>query len=157
METTLERLAHEASLRSLDKQEQVLAELRARTGLLLAASALAATLLEQPALEGAAPPLIGAAMGAFGVSIGASLYVLIPRKDLAFSPAGSAVYEGLFELRQDMQEVHRTLAYDLDRVWQANDKTMVRMLQGFGLRPPASDWKLSSFLPPQALPSCNRG
>ena len=41
------------------------------------------------------------------------------------------MYEGPFELRQDMREVHRTLAYDLDRVWQANDKTMVRMLQGF--------------------------
>jgi len=39
----LERLAYESSLRALDKQEQLLAELRARTGLLLAASSLAAS------------------------------------------------------------------------------------------------------------------
>jgi hypothetical protein len=47
----LARLAYESALRALDKQEQLLAELRARTGLLLAASSLAASFLGRPALE----------------------------------------------------------------------------------------------------------
>jgi len=38
-----ERLAFDAALRALDKQESVLDELRSRTGVLLAASALAAS------------------------------------------------------------------------------------------------------------------
>jgi hypothetical protein len=42
MAGTLAELAYEASLRRLDKQEQLLEELRARTGLLLAAASLAA-------------------------------------------------------------------------------------------------------------------
>jgi hypothetical protein len=51
----LSRLAYEASLRSLDKQEELLGELRSRTGLLLAASSLAASFLGRPALEGEIP------------------------------------------------------------------------------------------------------
>lgn len=38
-----EQLAYEAALRSLDKQERLLEELRARTGVLLAASSIAAS------------------------------------------------------------------------------------------------------------------
>jgi hypothetical protein len=41
----LERIAYESAVRALDKQETVLEELRARTGVLLAASSLAASLL----------------------------------------------------------------------------------------------------------------
>jgi hypothetical protein len=52
------RLAYDASLRSLDKQEQVLDELRARTGLLIATSSLAASFLGRPALD-AAPVAVG--------------------------------------------------------------------------------------------------
>jgi hypothetical protein len=45
MHDDLARLAYEASLRSLDKQEELLGELRSRTGLLLAASSVAASFL----------------------------------------------------------------------------------------------------------------
>jgi hypothetical protein len=55
------------------------------------------------------------------VSIGASLYVLVPKSDLVFSLAGSAVFEELFAFRDEMDEVHRRLAYDLDRFWRRND------------------------------------
>jgi hypothetical protein len=40
-----EKLAYEAALRGLDKQENLLEELRTRTGVLLAASSLAASFL----------------------------------------------------------------------------------------------------------------
>jgi hypothetical protein len=48
---TLAELAYDASLRRLDKQEQLLEELRARTGLLLAAASLAASFLGRPLLS----------------------------------------------------------------------------------------------------------
>ena len=46
----LAQLAYDASLRSLDKQEELVAEIRSRTGVLLAASSLAASFLGEPAL-----------------------------------------------------------------------------------------------------------
>jgi len=50
-----EKLAYEAALRSLDKQEGLLEELRARTGVLLAASSLAASFLGQQAFKSPSP------------------------------------------------------------------------------------------------------
>jgi hypothetical protein len=44
-----EKLAYEAALRGLDKQEGLIEELRTRTGVLLAASSLAASFLGQQA------------------------------------------------------------------------------------------------------------
>jgi hypothetical protein len=123
----LERLAYESSLRALDKQEQLLAELRARTGLLLAASSLAASFLGRPALESAQPVLLAAALAAFGVSVGASIYVLLPRRDLVFSVAGPALFESLFEFEDAMNEVHRRLTYDLHRFWTSNDAVVARL------------------------------
>lgn len=76
--TSLETLAYEAALRSLDKQEQVLNELRARTGLLLAASSLAASFLGRPAIERSTPVLVIVAFVAFALSLVASLYILLP-------------------------------------------------------------------------------
>jgi hypothetical protein len=43
MSAELAEIAYDASLRRLDKQERLLDDLRARTGLLLAAASLAAT------------------------------------------------------------------------------------------------------------------
>lgn len=35
----------------------------------------------------------------------------------------------MFEFRDDMSEVHRRLAYDLDRFWEANDRKMQRLFR----------------------------
>jgi hypothetical protein len=50
-----EKLAYEAALRGLDKQEGLLEELRTRTGVLLAASSLAASFLGQQAFQNPSP------------------------------------------------------------------------------------------------------
>ena len=50
-----EKLAYEAALRGLDKQEGLLEELRTRTGVLLAASSLAASFLGQQAFRHPSP------------------------------------------------------------------------------------------------------
>ena len=61
----------------------------------------------------------------------AAIYVLLPRKRFVFSLIGSAVYEQFYELEQ--QEVHRRLAYDLDRFWEDDDVEITRLRQGVQL------------------------
>lgn len=127
----LAQLAYDASLRSLDKQEELVAEIRSRTGVLLAASSLAASFLGEPALADGSALLAVLALIAFGVSLAASLYVLLPKRNLIFSLAGSRMYEELYEFRDDIEEVHRRLAYDLDRFREENDRTLQRLLWAF--------------------------
>lgn len=131
MAGTLAELAYEASLRRLDKQEQLLEELRARTGLLLAAASLAASFLGRPALDADPAVVAGLALVAFALSIGASLFVLMPKKNLVFAVIGSRMYEELYEFREDLGEVHRRLAYDFDRFWVANDRVLQRLFSAF--------------------------
>jgi hypothetical protein len=117
-----EKLAYEAALRGLDKQEGLLEELRTRTGVLLAASSLAASFLGQQAFKDPHPHSLAiAALASFIVSIGASVFILLPKKDLIFALRGAGLYEGLYALRDDSAEVYRHLAYDLDRFWESND------------------------------------
>jgi hypothetical protein len=79
-----ERLAYEAAQRALDKQERPIDELRSRTGVLLAAASLAASLLGREAFAG--DPKDGLAILAlalFLVAVAASVYVLLRAKAVA--------------------------------------------------------------------------
>lgn len=118
-----EKLAYEAALRGLDRQERLVEELRARTGILFAASSLAASVLGQQAFRGPSHPgLVIVALLAFVVSMTSSVFVLLPKKDLIFAEAGGRLYESLYAIRSDMAEVYRRLAYALDRFWELNDE-----------------------------------
>jgi hypothetical protein len=70
-----------------------------------------------------------AALIAFAASVGASLYVLLPSKNLVFAFAGSRALEELEGL--PLEEAHRLLAYDLDRFWTANDAILAKLLSAF--------------------------
>jgi hypothetical protein len=94
---------------------------------LLAASSLAASFLGEPALVEGTFASAFAALAAFGVSVGASLYVLLPKGDLVFSLKGSRIYERLFEFADDESEVYRRLAYDLERFWDGNNAKLKRL------------------------------
>lgn len=59
---------------------------------------------------------------AFVISIGASVFILLPKKDLVFAEAGAGLYEGLYAVRSDMAEVYKRLAYELDRFWDSNNR-----------------------------------
>ncbi len=130
MSESLARIAFEASTRTLDKQERVLDELRARTGILLGAASVAASFLGRPAADDANHLILAAALFSFSVAIGGSVYVLVPRSWFTFSLVGSAVSEQLYELRGDIDEIHRRLAYDLDRFWE-NDRSTRRLFVWF--------------------------
>ena len=123
-----EKLAYEAALRGLDKQEGQLEEMRARTGVLLAASSLAASFLGQQAFRHPHPRVLAvAALLAFVVSMGSSVFILIPTESLNFSGEGADIYDGLYAVRGDMAEVYRRLAYELDCVWNTNNDAIVKI------------------------------
>lgn len=135
MPSDLEQLAFETAQRGIDRQDEVLRELRARTGTLLAASSIATSFLGSQALDdGGRSALLIAALVAFGVTIAASVYTLIPRTDqFVFSLGGSSVYERFYALREEMPEVYRRLAYDLDRFWDENDLHLARLFRAYRL------------------------
>jgi hypothetical protein len=119
-------------VRSLDKQERLLDELRARTGLLLAASSLAISFVGRPVFQEADTLVLVLGLLAFAISIAASVYVLLPKPaKFVFSLEGSAVFEQLYEFRDDMSEVYRRLTYDLDRFWEENDDVMTQLFRWF--------------------------
>jgi hypothetical protein len=130
---TYERLAFEGAERALDKQERLVDELRNRTGLLFAAASLAASFLGREAFSG--DPKRGLALIAlatFLVAVGASVYILLPKSGtFIFALVGSGLYEGLFEVRDDLREVYRRLAYDLDRFWELNDRELQKLFRAF--------------------------
>jgi hypothetical protein len=130
----LERIAYELAVRALDKQEKVLEELRARTGILLGASSLVVSLLGGAALDGPRSILLLAvALAAFVISLGASLFILLPREGFVFSLNGPEAYEGLYEFRDDLAELHRHLAYDLQSFRDRNDLRLKPVRRAFGV------------------------
>lgn len=75
--------------------------------------------------------VVAAALAAFAVSIGGSIYIVLPKRDLYFSPSGSVLYEQLYEVRDDLAEVYRRLAYELDRGWESNEQKLDRLFAAF--------------------------
>jgi hypothetical protein len=134
MDMEFERLAYDSALRALDKQEAQIDELRARTGILLAASALAASFLGDTALGDANGALAGIALAAFALSIGSSVFILVPRTaQFLFSLSGANLYAELSGIKDDLPEVYRRLSYDLERFWNMNDAALRPMLRAFRL------------------------
>jgi hypothetical protein len=99
----------------------------------LAAASLAASFLGREAF--ADHPRRGfavLALAAFLAAVGASVYILLPRTDkFVFALVGAGLYEGLYEVRTDLAEVYRRLAYDLDRFWDANDVELQKLFRAF--------------------------
>ena len=126
----LATLAYEAALRSLDKQEEVVRELRSRIAIVLAASSFAISLAAAPALRGS-PALGLVAVAASMIALTASVYVLLPQPRLRFAIHGRQMLEEHFDRRDNASEVYRRLVYDIDRIWDANDVIVSRLLAAF--------------------------
>jgi len=92
MAPSLEQIAYDAALRALDKQEAVVAELRARSGVLLAAASVAVSLFSR---------LSVLALAAYLVTVGTSLVVLVPRASLRFSISARSAIDRLDPIRGD--------------------------------------------------------
>jgi hypothetical protein len=128
----LERLAYESALGALEQQERVLDELRARTGVLLAASSVATSFLGSRAVGTGGSVVVVTALLAFALLVATSVFVLVPRRNaFTFALSGPDVYEGLFAFRGDPSEIYRRLAYDLHRFWGANDSRIQPLFGAF--------------------------
>jgi hypothetical protein len=129
---TLEELAYALGLRTLAQQEQVLAELRARTGVLLTATAIVASFLGGRALaeEGDAWLTLTGTAGALG-SIVLGVYILVPKAGFTFALHGAAVYEHFRAQGTSMPDVQRTLAYWLQTAWDGNQSSIDRLIMLF--------------------------
>jgi hypothetical protein len=129
VEETLERLAFDLSLRTLERQERVVEELRARTGTLLAASALVASLLGIRA----AGVLLAAGVVSAVATICVCVSILLPNRRLEFPGSGTASFEHFTRLAADVREAHRALAYWHASAWDANQRIVSRLTARFEL------------------------
>jgi hypothetical protein len=127
VETTVQRLAYEAALRALDRQERLAEELRSRTAILLGAASVATSFLGPAAIDRGSPAVVAVAVGTFAIVIAASLVVLLPSRRMVFALSGIDVYERLIDLEEDPEEAHRRLAFDLTRFWHRNDRRIAAL------------------------------
>jgi hypothetical protein len=82
----LAKLSLQAALRTLDIQERAVEQLRTRTGMLLGASSLIASVFggETIRYSGGPGPLAALALGSLAASVGLCVYVLLPKRGLTF-------------------------------------------------------------------------
>jgi len=125
------RLAYEASLRALDQQQRIVEDLRARTGVLLAAASLSASFLGARAFDGHASIALSVlALTSLVVTLLLGILILLPREAFVFSTAGTMLYADLHEV-EDPAEQHRYLAHWLDDFWEANEPPLRRLTRRF--------------------------
>jgi hypothetical protein len=128
---TLEERAYELALRALGQQQEVLRELRSRTGTLLAAASITASFLGAQALGRSTTLLAAPALLAFLASMTLSVSILLPNRRLCFSLGGQAVHGRLHRLAEDEQEVDRRLANWLDSLERRNEPIIEALFRRF--------------------------
>ena len=142
MDTDLARFAFELAIRRLEQQERSVSELRARTGTVLGASAITASVLGVRTVGvDRSRALFVSGLGAFVVSVLASILVLLPLSGLVFAVRSSAVAESE---RDDPDGIGET--------WPTGSKASPRRTTCGGAswrqpsesQPRRSRWKLSS-------------
>jgi hypothetical protein len=106
----LAELSYGAGVRALDLQEVGVEQLRARTGTLLASSLTASFLGAQTIQHTGGLGTLGAlALISLAGSIVLCVYVLLPKRGFVVSVNAATMYETLFEIGEDEQEVRRRL------------------------------------------------
>ncbi len=128
----LPEIAYDLSLRALGQQESVVNELRARTGTLLAASALVASFLGGRGIDaGGHTALTVIALVSFAASVVASVYVLLPKPALIFALRGTKLFEEEFADPGGLAETYRRLAYWVEEYHGANEPAIQRLFGAY--------------------------
>ena len=128
----LEQLAYDLALRTLGQQERLLEELRARTCVLLTATAIVVSFLGGRALAtngDAWLTLTGTAAAIASIVLG--VYVLLPKSGLTFALHGAAVYEHFQAEGTPLRDVQRTLSYWMKSAWDDNQNAIDRLIVFF--------------------------
>jgi hypothetical protein len=128
--TSIPELTYDLSLRSLDQQKSALNELRSRTGVLLAATAIAIALLGGRALDDGGRTVLELAGTAFAaVSFLLSVFVLAPKRDFAFVvDAATARHSWDMTWVLTMSEA---LVYWNREAWEENQAVIDRLVVAF--------------------------
>jgi hypothetical protein len=130
----VDQLAYDASQRTLDKQERVVEELRGRTGTLLAAAALAVSLLGGATLQASTSRgAVVVVLGVFGVTVLSCLRTLSPAPELRFTLSGGWVLDRAHQPLLDPVELSHQLVADLETFARHNERTIRRLRRSYRL------------------------
>jgi hypothetical protein len=126
MAASIEELVYETADKALTRQEDSVVQLRARTGMLLAAASLVASFFGVAALsqEGVKPwPAL--AIGAFTVCLGCSIYLLAPKTNLTFSIQARGLHNRV--QRRTIAFAHLQMAAWLEQLRHNNRSELKRL------------------------------
>lgn len=132
MATSIQELTYELSLGALNQQESSLNELRSRTGVLLAATAIAIALLGGRVLDDGARTAIdlaGVALAIFSFLL--SVFVLAPKSRYVVTIDAAAVHEYFKQQKVDVSEAMEALVYSNREVWEENQVTIDGLVRAF--------------------------
>jgi hypothetical protein len=130
--TSIQELTYELSLGALNQQESSLNELRSRTGVLLAATAIAIALLGGRVLDDGARTAIdlaGVALAIFSFLL--SVFVLAPKSRYVVTIDAAAVHEYFKQQKVDVSEAMEALVYSNREVWEENQVTIDGLVRAF--------------------------
>lgn len=140
MPSTASETFYDLALRALEEQERQVTSLRSRTGTLVAAAAVAATLLGREVFAGAHPDGVvewvacGTGLVALAVVLGASVY-LLRSHDLTFSMDAAATFEeaeaGGALGDDDAEGLQIGLTYGLASIQAGNSATVQALKTAF--------------------------
>ncbi|HET9324518.1 MAG TPA: hypothetical protein VFO03_11630 [Gaiellaceae bacterium] len=130
MATTISELTYELSVRSLTEQESSLNELRTRTGVLLAATAVAIALFGSRVLDdGSLFDLAGTGLAL--VSFLLSVFVVAPKHSFAFVVDAAAAHETFAREGVSVEDAHTALVYWNREVWEENQAVIDTLVRAF--------------------------
>jgi hypothetical protein len=130
--TTISELTYDLSLRGLTQQEASLNELRTRTGVLLAATAIAIALLGGRSLDDGARTAVDlAGVGLAVTSFLLSVFVLAPKAHYVAMPDAAAVNEYFTQQQVDPTEAMQALVFWNREMWEENQATIDRLVLAF--------------------------
>jgi hypothetical protein len=132
MATTISELTYKLSVRSLTEQESALNELRSRTGVLLAATAVAIALFGSRVLDDGSRSLFDFAGTALAlVSFLLSVFVVAPKHSFAFVVDAAAAHETFAAEGVSVEDAHTALVYWNREVWEENQAVIDALVRAF--------------------------
>jgi hypothetical protein len=127
---SVEELAFDLSLDSLEAQRDVLKDVRARSATLLTASSIVTSFVGGRAIDAVGlDALTGAAIAAFLLTFAPAIYLASTSGEALLSLEGAQLYSDVARANASLQEVYLALANEMQAVRQENRPLVVRTLR----------------------------
>ena len=137
MAASVEELAYDLALDSLDLQRDILRDIRGRSATLLTASSIVTSFVGGRAIDAAGlDAFTEAAIVAFFLTLVPVIHLLTASGEARFSIEGARLYSDLTLAEATLEEAYAALAEDIHAARQRNRRFVARMLWslriGFG-------------------------